>query len=240
MEIKRDIRPVYYKGWGTEINVSGRKVSGYLASFNTKDNDKDVILKGAFAKSINERGVNSNTSRKIAYLWQHDMHNPIGRFTELKEDDYGLYFEAEVDNIPLGDRVLEQYKSGTLNQHSIGFQYVKDKIDYSEKEDSFFVKEVNLFEGSVVTMGCNENTPFLGMKSDFIETESAILKRDTEKFLKSLPANMEYEARQLIAKHIALAESNEPLKNTLKSVEPPFIEQKADMMEAINNFKINI
>src|SRR4030095_1494016 len=236
-------RPVYYKSYGQNIEVSERKVSGYLASFGNKDSDGDLIVKGAFAKSIAERGPNSNTARKIAYLYQHDMRDPLGQFTMLKEDNYGLYFEAELDNIPQADRVLEQYKSGTLNQHSIGFQYVFDKMEYEESTQTFIIKEVNLFEGSVVTIGANENTPFMGMKSEILKTELDILKRDTEKFLKSLPTNMEYEARQLISKHIALAENKEPSKDTLIPEKPQINnnetkQAESNLEEAIKNFKL--
>jgi hypothetical protein len=231
---KTSPRPICYKSFGSSIEVANRKVSGYLAHFNSKDSDQDVIIKGAFAKSLTDRGVGSGTNRKIAYLWQHQMKEPIGRFTQLKEDDVGLYFEAEVDDIPLGDRVLAQYASGTLNQHSIGFKYVWDKTIYDEAQDAFLLKEVNLFEGSVVTMGANENTPFMGMKGFDRILESEILTRDTEKFLKSLPHNLEYEARQLIAKHIALSESEPVEKSTHVKSEP----QQFDIETAIKNAKL--
>ena len=69
--MKNRNRPVVYKSLGGEVEVNDRVVSGYLASFGTKDSDSDIILKGAFTKSLNERGVGSTTARKIAYLYQH-------------------------------------------------------------------------------------------------------------------------------------------------------------------------
>ena len=50
-------RPIVYKGFGGEVEVANRTVSGYLASFGNKDSDSDIILKGAFSKSLNDRGV---------------------------------------------------------------------------------------------------------------------------------------------------------------------------------------
>lgn len=225
-------RPIYYKSFDGGIEVNGRKVSGYLAAFGTKDADKDVISKGAFTKSLNERGVTSSTARKIAFLYQHDMSRPIGRFTTLAEDTKGLYFEAELDNIPLANDVLEQYKSGTLNQHSIGFRYLADKTEYSKSEDTFYVKEVDLFEGSVVTMGANENTPFLGLKAESVESEVEQLRRETELVLKHIPFDEQYKIRQLISKHISLIET-EPVKATLKQDEP--ITKAIDWAFIINN-----
>lgn len=209
-------RPVYYKSFSLEvksIDTEGRIVTGYLASFNTLDQDGDVLIKGCFAKSLIERGPESTTARKIAYLYMHDMKDPIGHFTVLKEDDFGLYFEAYIDKIPQGDRVLEQYKSGTLNQHSIGIRYQWEKCQWGEwslpdstKTDAFICYEVMLFEGSVVTLGANENTPFMGMKSESIESERNALIRETERILKGMDPEVQYDIRRLISKHISLAE----------------------------------
>jgi HK97 family phage prohead protease len=210
-------RPVIYKSFSAEIksaDTETRIVSGYLTSFNKMQDDGDVLIKGCFAKSILERGPESKTARKIAYLYMHDMKDPIGHFTVLKEDDFGLYFEAYIDKIPQGDRVLEQYNSGTLNQHSIGLRYVWDKCQWGEwtlpdgtTTDAFICYELLLFEGSVVTMGSDENTPFLGMKAETIESERNALSRETERILKGLDPESQYEIRKLITKHVSLAET---------------------------------
>lgn len=216
-------KPVYYKALsisptGEMVNTDSRTIKGYAAVFGNKDSDCDILIKGAFAKSINERGPASTSNRKVIMLWQHDMDEPLGRITTLKEDDYGLYFEAELDKIPEADRTLEQLKSGTLNQFSIGYRYVWDKMEYDADADAYVVKEVELFEISVVSIGCNEMTYFLGMKSEEMESEQNKLNRDTEKVIKQLPTECQYKVRQLISKHIALAET-EPGKPT-PEIEP--------------------
>lgn len=209
-------RPVIYKNLSLDtvkVDNETRIVSGYLSSFNTLDSDLDVLIKGCYAKSLAERGPLSTTNRKIAYLYMHRMDQPIGHFTILKEDDFGLYFEAYIDKIPLGDQVLEQYKSGTLNQHSVGIKYVWDKCQWGEinGNEAFICYEVQLFEGSVVTLGANENTPFLGMKQEAFESHRNELMRDTERLLKTVDFETQYEIRKLISRHIALAET-EPLQ----------------------------
>ena len=224
-------RPIAYKAFDGQLEVNGRIVSGYLASFGTKDSDNEVIVKGAFAKSISERGPNSTTARKIAYLYQHDMTKPIGRFKTLVEDDRGLFFEAELDNIPLANDVKAQYESGTLNQHSIGFRYIWDKVQFDETADAFVIKEVDLFEGSVVTMGVNENTPYLGMKAEQVESYVEELRRETEQALKHIPYEEAYKIRQIISKHISLNET-EPVKPT-----PPIIEPKHTPIDFVNIIK---
>lgn len=216
---KRQQMPVYFKAMAVDmagqlVSEDSRTISGYAAVFGNIDDAKDMIIRGAFAKSINERGPASKTNRKIALLWQHDMSEPLGRITKLEEDEKGLYFEAELDKIPEADRAIEQMKSGTLNQFSIGYRYVWDKMEWDEDQECFVCKEINLFEVSIVTQGCNEMTAFTGMKSEQLESESNRLNRDTEKVLADLPQEKQYAVRTLIAKHIALANA-EPHKDAL-------------------------
>lgn len=223
---KQPGRPVEWKAMNTKelvIDMTSRKVSGFLAAFGNIDDDQDVLMKGCFAKSIMEHGPNSTSDQKIAYLWMHEMREPVGKFTLLEEQDKGLYFEAIVDPIPLGDRVLTQYQTGTLNQHSIGFRYIWDKCMWADwkGEEAFLVYEVKLMEGSVVSIGMNENTPFTGMKAATLSGEAMILDRETEKLLSRLSIKEQMEMRQLITKHIALAEARvEPGKPLKHSREP--------------------
>jgi len=222
ISFKNDAQPV-------EVDLNSRKVSGYFASFDNKDSDNDVIVKGAFSKSIKERGVGSSAPNKIAYLWQHDMHEPIGKLDVLTEDAKGLYFEATLSDIDLGNRVLTQYKDGTLNQHSIGFRYVKDKLEYSESSDTYFVKEVNLFEGSVVTLGANPSTPFMGMK-DMNETEQL---KEIEEFIKAL--GLDKNNVFTLRKYFEMYKHLEPsIKDTLSRNKDKDLHDDSQQSESVN------
>lgn len=211
-------KPVYYKT-ATDITISepSRKASGYLAAFNNMDDDYDVLLKGCFAKSIQEHGPNSTSPRKIAYLWMHDMKEPVGKMLLLEEHDQGLYFEAEISKIALGDRLITQYLDGSINQHSIGFRYIWDKCDWEpwKGEEAFVCHELKLMEGSPVTIGMNENTPFTGMKAATLDQEFMLLDRETEKLINRLSDTESYELRRLISKHISLTESRFESKKSL-------------------------
>lgn len=136
-----------------------------FASFGNKDSAGDLLVKGCFAKSINDRGPESQTNRKIAFLWQHNMADPIGRILSIEEHEDGAYAEVQLSNfdaVPNAKRAWYQLIDGDINQFSFGFQYVWDKMEYDENLDAFIVKEVILHEISVVTLGCNERTEFVG------------------------------------------------------------------------------
>jgi HK97 family phage prohead protease len=223
-------KPIMYKSFCKEIKVDmeSRKVSGYLAAFGNKDSDDDILIKGCFSKSLQERGVDSSSNRKIAYLYQHEMKKPLGKFTVLKEDDFGLYFEAVISKIPRGDEVLEQYKDGTLNQHSIGFKYVWDKVEWDENIEAFIVKEVNLYEGSVVTLGANENTPFLGMKSEQLESQRNQILQDFESAIKGIDYENQIELKQIFSRLLSLSETEpqDALRKKKKAEKEPSMFEK--------------
>ena len=73
-----------------DIDTAGRRVKIMLSKFNNVDSDGDIIAKGAFAKSIQERGAESQSNRKIKFLRYHDFEHQIGVFTKLEETADGL------------------------------------------------------------------------------------------------------------------------------------------------------
>jgi len=147
-----------------DFDSGSRKVSGYFASFDTIDSDNDIIRKGAFSKSIQERGPQSQGNRKIAHLRHHEWEHQIGNLLELKEDDKGLFFVSQLGRSTQGNDALLDYQDGIIKEHSIGFNYVSDKLIWVEDTtmpgDGYWeVTEVKLWEGSAVTFGANEFTP---------------------------------------------------------------------------------
>jgi HK97 family phage prohead protease len=206
-----------------EIDKTSRIIKGYLASFNTKDAVDDILLQGCFAKSISEHGPESKSPQKILHLWQHDSKSPLGQYKVLAEDETGLYFEAELDPIPKADEVIVQYESGTLNQHSIGFYYIWDKMKYSDEINAFMIGEVALIEGSTVTFGCNPNTPFLGFGKS-LESDNEILKQLEAEMninLAGLPYAKQVDLRKTFAKYQSLANFKPIDKDSLKTKHEP-------------------
>jgi HK97 family phage prohead protease len=232
---KNDKNLIKYKSLKIDspnVDETTMTVSGYLAAFNNVDSAGDRLLKGCFSKSLKEHGTGSTSDRKIIFCWQHDMSKPLGQFTNLYEDEKGLYFEAKLDDIPfVREVVIPQYKSGTLNQHSIGYRYIFDKCQWKEDKelgDVFEVGEVELFEGSVVTAGCNENTPFMGFKN---LTQQEI--EDSNKKLDELTAKLSSFDRIKIKQFV-----NSLLfaDKSTADVQPPSLEEKPN--EKISVFKL--
>ena len=131
-------------------------IKGYGSYFGNKDSDKDVIVKGAYKKTIAENG------ERVKYLYQHDMNQPIGKMTELYEDDKGLVFVAEIAKTQMGMDVVELMKSGVITENSVGIMPIQkeNKGDYRE------IKEVKLYEISAVTLAANDQAKILDVKGN--------------------------------------------------------------------------
>lgn len=179
--------------------TDNRLIKSYHCIFGQIDDRGTRFMKGAFKRSIEERGPNSNAKYKITVLWMHDTRDPIAVPTVLEENQIGLYAEWEPDDVQNGNRALKQIRSGTINNFSFGFKPIWDKMEYNSDDDCIEILECELLEISPVTIGSNMNTHAV-RGSDGSETD-AFLIEDTEDFIKSVPRKQQLELRQLIDRH---------------------------------------
>jgi HK97 family phage prohead protease len=152
-------------------------ITGYFAAFNILDSDGDVIAKGAFSKTIGERGPQGNGS--IKYLQDHDRYNVVGKLNSLVEDNYGLLYEGKVGRHTKGQDYLMMVEDGLITQHSFGYR----TIQQSKKSDGNHLTELFMAEGSGLQVdAANPSTPILGVKS---EADVLVLFEALEKALKT-------------------------------------------------------
>lgn len=130
--------------------------SGYASTFGNEDLVGDIVVKGAFLKSIKK-----NPNPPV--LFQHSSHSPLGIFTSMKEDDHGLFVEAKLpksDSFVM-ERVIPQLKIKSIGKMSIGY-IVRDS---EWKGDTRILKEVDLIEISLVTFPANPEANITDMKT---------------------------------------------------------------------------
>lgn len=166
-----------------DLDIPNRQVAVYLAHFDNMDSDNDIIKRGAFAKSILERGPESMSNRKIQYLRHHDWEHQIGKFVELSEDNTGLYAVGQLGRSTQGEDALKDYEDGIIREHSIGFQYLSDKMRWIddvnlEAQGYWEINEVKLFEGSAVTFGANPETYVVSVPKG--EEKTSIIEKITK------------------------------------------------------------
>ncbi|NDV46249.1 HK97 family phage prohead protease [Paludibacter sp. 221] len=147
-------------------------IKGYASVFNTPDISQetwcpnvnrwviasDIVEKGAFRKTISER------KDKIKICLNHNLHNLVGKLIEANEDDYGLFCEIKISNAE--EELKTKIREGIYTDFSFGFKVVKS--EFEAKEDETYirrVKEIKLFEISIVTFPRHEGATITDLKS---------------------------------------------------------------------------
>lgn len=132
---------------GFEVKAVGATgvFEGYASIFLEPDDARDIVLPGAFARSIRERGL-----KGIKLLWQHDPREPVGEIETLAEDNRGLFVRARLDlNVRRAREALSLMRIGALDGLSIGFRTVRSRRDKAGGRR--LIAEVDLWEVSLVT-----------------------------------------------------------------------------------------
>lgn len=131
---------------------------GYASTFNNEDQGGDIVMPGAFSKSI-ARGVG-----KVKMLLQHDRTQVIGVWDELVENQKGLKARGHlILGTTAGRETHELLKAGALDGLSIGYRTLKDHYDPTRRMIRY-LDEVDLKEISIVTFPMNERALISGVK----------------------------------------------------------------------------
>jgi HK97 family phage prohead protease len=102
------------------IDAEGR-FAGYASRFGTLDEGGDVVLPGAFRRSLTRRGRG-----QVRMLFQHDPKEPIGLWDTIAEDHLGLWVEGRlVGGVPRADALRRLIAARAIDGLSIGFRTVK-------------------------------------------------------------------------------------------------------------------
>lgn len=152
-------REIRFKAVPLEVKVDAerRRIEGYAATFGNVDNGGDVIVAGAFRKTVSERFPR----KLIKFLIDHFI--PVGMPVEMAEDPIGLYTVSEVAKSATGDEFLANYGIGLYSHLSIGYVPIIEEEDRSKNVR--FLREVKLLEYSAVLWPMNEQAVILGAKS---------------------------------------------------------------------------
>jgi HK97 family phage prohead protease len=147
------------KAFATEFKVDTAKriIEGYASVFGNRDQADDVVVPGAYKKTLEGR------VERIKVMRDHKIL--IGRALHAEEDSTGLYTRSQVSKTRDGDEALELVADGALNSMSI--QYDTIKADYAAHTDGAkarFLKELKLYEFGPVTWPCNEAAVITGVK----------------------------------------------------------------------------
>ncbi len=119
--------------------------SGYASIFGQPDQGGDIVMRGAFVRSLRARGTSG-----IRILFQHDPKQPVGRLLGLYEDTRGLLVKGQLLlDVPKVHSLGQLISGGALDGLSIGFRTVRASKD--RLSGYRYLHQIDLWEISIVT-----------------------------------------------------------------------------------------
>jgi len=128
---------------------------GYIAVWDTVDAYESTFKRGAFAKTIQERGD------KVKVYYNHDAL--IGRSLEIREDEHGVFVRGKLSlGVQQAADVFTFLRDGTLTGLSFGFQVIKEAYQEGVRQ----IQEVRLFEYGPVDFPANDKALITGYRAE--------------------------------------------------------------------------
>lgn len=219
-----------------DIDEAEGRITGYFSIFGNVDSDGDMIMPGAWKKSLAEGGL-----KRFKHLYQHDTWKPLsgtkGGKLIVKEDNVGLYFDSTVSQTSWGRDTVKLYVDQVVDEHSVGFQTVRDNCKEKYRE----LIELKGWEGSTVTWGANEMAQSTSVKSlddvnFLIKKMDGVMKaiRNGKYENEEIFDNLEYFFKQLQQNFLDLFHKAET-KLTLPGDESPVEPSYLGVLKAFNN-----
>jgi HK97 family phage prohead protease len=162
--------PVRVKA-GPDDGLGEGQFSAYASVFGNVDSYGDVVTPGAFADDLKAWEDSGNP---IPLLFGHNMSDPdynLGHVLSAVEDDKGLLVTAQLDlENPKAMQTYRMLKGRRVNQMSFAYDVLEGGDAQREKSDGtkesyYELRKLKLYEVSVVTIGANQETEVLAVKS---------------------------------------------------------------------------
>ena len=136
-------------GYAVELDTKGLAddgtLEGYASPFGSPDLGRDIVMAGAFAKSLAARPAS-----RVKMLRSHEQAEPIGVWTAMAEDSQGLHVKGRIiRETRRGAETIVLMREGALDGLSIGFK--TKRAEFDRKSGHRALHEIDLYEISVVT-----------------------------------------------------------------------------------------
>ena len=174
---------------------SQRQMRSAASEFQTREEDGDLFIEGYFSvfntnyelwpgatESVAPGAFSKTLSGDVRALVDHESHLVLGRnkagTLELQEASRGLWGRIKINPSDSDAMNLyERVRRGDVDQCSFGFDILSEDTEFREDGSVHWtIREVKLYEVSVVTFPAYEETSVSARKRDLEEME----KRKTE------------------------------------------------------------
>lgn len=165
------------------------RIAGYASLFGLPDQGNDVVMPGAFARSLAERRA------PVRFLWQHDASEPIGVWDEVTETANGLYVSGRLALATRrGAEALALLRMGAIDGVSIGYRTVRASKDPETGRRQ--LHEIDLWEVSLVTFPMLPEARITRPQPHIGATPAVVAATDSDPTLASLLAALTQALQQ--------------------------------------------
>jgi uncharacterized protein len=197
---------------GPDAGLEEGQFEAYASIFGNIDSYGDVVQPGAFENTLKEWAESGNF---LPVLFGHNMADPdynIGHVLEAKEDERGLWVRGQLDlDSAKGAQVHRMLKGKRISQLSFAYDVIKGTWGQLDGVDVYELHEVKIYEVSLVTIGANQETEVLAVKTA----------------MESLDAGVK-EGRVLSSKHVdSLRAARDSIDAVLAAAEVATDQEKA-------------
>lgn len=144
-----DLNDVVFQGKAVALDAKASAegiIEGYASLFGERDSGGDVVVAGAYAKSL---ATLTGAGRRVKMLWQHDPAQPIGVWDDVREDDRGLLVKGRIlSDVARGREALALVNAGAIDGLSIGYRTINATRGAKGER---MLTELDIWEVSVVT-----------------------------------------------------------------------------------------
>jgi len=166
-----------FKFMADEVDEEKGTFHGYASIFGLVDSYGDMVLPGAFKKTLKEK-------KEFPMLWSHNVCEPIGIITG-EEDEKGLVVTGQLNrDVQRGREIRSLMAQKAVNGLSIGFVTVKEGVDKDSQART--LKEINLWEISPCVFQACPDAEVIDVKTSIefkpYPSEHAARLVDPEKF----------------------------------------------------------
>ena len=174
MEFDKNVRHLGYHStsFETRADDNGMCIEGYFAVFNS-----NYELFDGCTESVAPEAFDNTLGGDIKALCDHDTRLVLGRSKagtlELRTDSHGLWGRIKINpNDRDAVNLYERVKRGDVDQCSFGFEIVREESDFRDDGTVHFtIREVKLYEVSVVTFPAYSETSVSARKRDVAEIQ---------------------------------------------------------------------
>lgn len=199
---------------------------GLASTYGNVDQGGDVIEPGAFDRTL------KNGNGEVPILWSHDPTEPIG-LGRVSNSEEGLVIQGKLElSLPAAQKVYVLLKSKIVRGLSIGYQTLQSVMDKGVRR----IKEVKLFEVSVVTFPMNSEAVVTAVKAALASRETKEEFEQCLEYIQAMSAHHQIMDALGMSIYSTLWDSEMTADEKVASIDQSIQQFHSSMMQAIPRF----